>query len=81
MDCFQNFLSQLVTKLRDEEKFKEALPYAKRMASAKPDDVLVLLVAGEVILQAEDLDSAAGLFTKAASIAKPGSPELRQVLD
>ncbi|XP_076442900.1 TPR repeat-containing protein DDB_G0287407-like [Babylonia areolata] len=73
-----NFSSQICVKLREEEKFEEALPYAKRMLSAQPEDVNLLLFVGEFFIQNADLDKATEVFTKATKLAKPGSNEHKQ---
>ena len=77
--CWQNFASQVADKLRSEEKLEEALPYALRMLSAKPDDPMVLLFAGEIVIRNGDIAKAREIFTKVTQICKPGSNEHEQV--
>lgn len=49
------------------------------MYDARPDDPMVLLFAGEIIIRNNDPQKAQEVFTKVTKICKPGSREHEQV--
>jgi tetratricopeptide (TPR) repeat protein len=75
----QNLISQIAAKLRDEEKYEEALPYARKSLELKPNDTHVLLFSGEIVLRNGDLEEAKRCFNKVKAESKTSSPEHNQV--
>ncbi|KAL8611691.1 hypothetical protein ACOMHN_063476 [Nucella lapillus] len=73
-----NLASQACGRLREQQLFEEALPYAHRLLSVQPEDVHVLLFAGEILVRNGQLHVATEVFSKAARFSKAGSPEHKQ---
>ncbi|XP_070181286.1 TPR repeat-containing protein DDB_G0287407-like [Littorina saxatilis] len=73
-----NLASQMASRLRDEEKFNEAIPYVHRLLKAKSGEANVLLFCGEILMRSGNLPKAKEIFTKVTHLCKPDSGEHKQ---